>query len=185
MLRRMRGAGITIPVIFLTVLSDDIYEQAALEGGAADFIDKARRLPILLKRLQLIAQGGRSASDTEPVPAPYRVPGVDDEVEHRRLELRRIDLRRGKDRAQHRCHLDLLPDNPMPQAFDINNQLVQINGVGTGDLLTGIGKELADEVLSPLRRSHGALRQAFDFLGVAPRPQDQIEIAEDRRSGDC
>ena len=52
-LRRMRDAGVTIPVIFLTVLSDDIYGQAALEGGAVDFIDKARRLPILLKRLQL------------------------------------------------------------------------------------------------------------------------------------
>src|SRR5215472_9347453 len=48
-LRRMRSASITIPVIFLTVLSDDIYEQTALEGGAVDFIDKARRLPILLK----------------------------------------------------------------------------------------------------------------------------------------
>jgi predicted ATPase len=44
----MRSAGITIPVIFLTVLSDDIYEQAALEGGAVDFIDKTRRLPIAL-----------------------------------------------------------------------------------------------------------------------------------------
>src|SRR6516162_6108360 len=69
-LRRMRGAGITIPVIFLTVLSDHIYEQAALEGGAVDFIDKARRLPILLRRLQLIAQGGRSAPEPEPVRAP-------------------------------------------------------------------------------------------------------------------
>ena len=58
-LRRIRAAGITIPVIFLTVLSDDIYEEAALEGGAVDFIDKSRRLPILLKRLQLIAEGGR------------------------------------------------------------------------------------------------------------------------------
>src|SRR5215813_13706191 len=64
-LRRMRGAGVTIPVIFLTVLSDDIYEEAALEGGAVDFIDKARRLPILLKRLQLIAEGGRSAAEPE------------------------------------------------------------------------------------------------------------------------
>jgi len=64
------SAGITIPVIFLTVLSDDIYEQAALEGGAVDFIDKTRRLPILLKRLQLIAQGGRSAPEPEPVRAP-------------------------------------------------------------------------------------------------------------------
>ena len=69
-LRRMRGTGITSPVIFLTVLSDDIYEQAALEGGAVDFIDKARRLPILLKRLQLIAQVGRSGSEPEPVRAP-------------------------------------------------------------------------------------------------------------------
>ena len=65
-LRRTRAAGITIPVIFLTVLSDDIYEEAALEGGAVDFIDKSRRLPILLKRLQLIAEGGRPASEPEP-----------------------------------------------------------------------------------------------------------------------
>ena len=69
-LRRMRSAGIAMPVIFLTVLTDDIYEQAALEGGAVDFIDKARRLPILLKRLQLIAEGGRSAAEPEPVRAP-------------------------------------------------------------------------------------------------------------------
>jgi two-component system response regulator ChvI len=69
-LRQMRGAGITIPVIFLTVLSDDIYEEAALEGGAVDFIDKSRRLPILLRRLQLIAEGGRPAIEPEPARAP-------------------------------------------------------------------------------------------------------------------
>src|SRR5215471_13152251 len=69
-LRRTRAAGITIPVIFLTVLSDDFYEEAALEGGAVDFIDKSRRLPILLKRLQLIAEGGRSV----PEPQPGRTP---------------------------------------------------------------------------------------------------------------
>jgi two-component system response regulator ChvI len=67
-LRRMRAAGVTIPVIFLTALSDDIYEEAALQGGAVDFIDKSRRLPILLKRLQLIAEGGRPSG--EPAPAP-------------------------------------------------------------------------------------------------------------------
>ena len=32
-LRQMRGSGITTPVIFLTALSDDIYEEAALEVG--------------------------------------------------------------------------------------------------------------------------------------------------------
>ena len=65
-LRRMRRCGIAIPVIFLTVLSDDIYEEAALAGGAVDFIDKSRRLPILLRRLQLIAEGVRPALDAAP-----------------------------------------------------------------------------------------------------------------------
>src|SRR5690242_5053189 len=64
-LRRIRATGTTIPVIFLTVLADDVYEEAALEGGAVDFIDKSRRLPILLKRLQLIAEGGRPSSEPE------------------------------------------------------------------------------------------------------------------------
>jgi two-component system response regulator ChvI len=85
-LRRMRAAGITIPVIFLTALSDDIYEEAALEGGAVDFIDKSRRLPILLKRLQLIAEGGRPSSE----PAPTREAS---------LRLGRLTLRFDTNRA--------------------------------------------------------------------------------------
>src|SRR5215467_1109621 len=64
-LRHMRRSGIPIPVIFLTVLSDDIYEEAALEGGAVDFIDKSRRLPILLRRLRLIAEGRRPVADSD------------------------------------------------------------------------------------------------------------------------
>jgi two-component system, OmpR family, response regulator ChvI len=62
-LRQMRRAGLTTPVIFLTALSDDLYEEAALEGGAVDFIDKSRRLPILLKRIELIADGVRPNAD--------------------------------------------------------------------------------------------------------------------------
>jgi two-component system, OmpR family, response regulator ChvI len=77
-LRRLRRSGVTIPVIFLTVLSDDIYEEAALAGGAVDFIDKSRRLPILIKRLQLIADGVRPGAEPMPepaasAPAPRRV----------------------------------------------------------------------------------------------------------------
>jgi two-component system response regulator ChvI len=64
-LRSLRRAGNTTPVIFLTVLSQDIYEEAALEGGAVDFIDKSRRLSILIKRLQLIAEGARPARAVE------------------------------------------------------------------------------------------------------------------------
>ena len=79
-LRRLRGEGIEVPVIFLTVLSDDIYEQAALEGGAVDFIDKSRRLPILLKRVELIAEGRRPLG--KPDPASPEI------LRHGALELR-------------------------------------------------------------------------------------------------
>jgi len=64
-LRSLRRAGNTTPVIFLTVLSEDIYEEAALEGGAVDFIDKSRRLSILVKRLRLIAEGARPVPEAD------------------------------------------------------------------------------------------------------------------------
>jgi two-component system response regulator ChvI len=85
-LRSLRRSGTTIPVIFLTVLSDDIYEEAALEGGAVDFIDKSRRLSILVKRLRLITEG------TRPPPDDGRR-GVGDVLHLERLELR-FDINR-------------------------------------------------------------------------------------------
>jgi two-component system response regulator ChvI len=86
-LRRLRASGTTTPVIFLTALSDDIYEEAALQGGAIDFIDKSRRLSILVKRLHLITEGMRPL----PEPDPKRPPG--DVVHLGRLELR-FDINR-------------------------------------------------------------------------------------------
>lgn len=62
-LRQLRARGIDIPVIFLTVLSDQIYEETALGGGAVDFVEKSRSLPILLKRMQLIVQGRKPGPD--------------------------------------------------------------------------------------------------------------------------
>jgi len=70
-LRELRQRGIGTPVIFLTVLSDDIYEEAALAGGAVDFIDKSRRLSILVRRIELIAEGQRplpTATQQQPPP---------------------------------------------------------------------------------------------------------------------
>jgi two-component system response regulator ChvI len=84
-LRSLRREGIEIPVIFLTVLSDDIYEQAALEGGAVDFIDKSRRLPILLKRVELIAEGLRSGARSDPSsPEIFRHGGLELRVQTHR-----------------------------------------------------------------------------------------------------
>jgi two-component system, OmpR family, response regulator ChvI len=63
LLRSLRRAGNTTPAIFLTIMHDDLHEEAALEGGAVDFVDKSRRLSILIKRLQLIAEATRPAPE--------------------------------------------------------------------------------------------------------------------------
>ncbi len=73
-LRELRQRGVMTPVIFLTALSDDIYEEAALAGGAVDFIDKSRRLSILVRRIELIAEGQRPLTDTSlPPPSQLRL----------------------------------------------------------------------------------------------------------------
>jgi len=64
-LRHLRASGVEVPVIFLTVLSDQIYEEAALGGGAVDFVEKSRSLSILLKRMQIIIDGRKGGSEDE------------------------------------------------------------------------------------------------------------------------
>lgn len=59
-LRRIREASLAIPIIFLTELTDQIYEEAALQGGAVDFVEKSRSFSILLRRINLIVQGTKT-----------------------------------------------------------------------------------------------------------------------------
>lgn len=59
-LRQLRDKGYQVPVIFLTVLSDQIYEEAALHSGAVDFVEKARSFSILAKRVELILSGAKN-----------------------------------------------------------------------------------------------------------------------------
>lgn len=59
-LRRLRAAEVDVPVIFLTALTDQIYEEAALATGAVDFVEKSRSFTIVLKRIELILAGSKS-----------------------------------------------------------------------------------------------------------------------------
>ncbi|MEM7569617.1 MAG: response regulator transcription factor [Pseudomonadota bacterium] len=59
-LQNLRETGNEMPVIFLTVLGDQIYEEAALAGGAVDFIEKSRSFSIVQRRIELILQGNRA-----------------------------------------------------------------------------------------------------------------------------
>lgn len=95
-LRQMRARGIDLPVIFLTVLSDQIYEEAALAGGALDFVEKSRSLSILLKRVRLILDGNKGAGeDADPAQqASHTLGNLELRLENSRAfwKARRIDL---------------------------------------------------------------------------------------------
>ena len=58
-MQRLRAEKIDVPIIFLTALSDQIYEEAGLLGGAVDFVEKSRSFAILLKRIELILSGSK------------------------------------------------------------------------------------------------------------------------------
>jgi two-component system response regulator ChvI len=69
-LRRLRETDLPTPVIFLTALSDQIYEEAALIGGAVDFVEKTRSFSILLRRIELALGSGRAESVYAPAATP-------------------------------------------------------------------------------------------------------------------
>jgi two-component system, OmpR family, response regulator ChvI len=69
-LRQLRANGHDVPVIFLTGHNQPIYEEAALAGGAVDFVDKSKSFSIILQRLKLAlagAKGTASAATVDPV----------------------------------------------------------------------------------------------------------------------
>ena len=60
LLRALRERGVMTPVLFLTVLGDQIYEEAALSQGAVDFVEKSRSVGILKRRIALSLARGQS-----------------------------------------------------------------------------------------------------------------------------
>lgn len=67
LLRALRQAGVDVPAIFLTVLGDQIYEEAALTQGAVDFVEKSRSVAILKRRIALSVarrEDGAGRTDT-------------------------------------------------------------------------------------------------------------------------
>ena len=61
---QLRSRDIMVPVLFLTSYGQPIFEEAALDAGAADFVDKSRGLAIILQRLSRALT--RRAAPTEP-----------------------------------------------------------------------------------------------------------------------
>jgi len=67
LVRKLRAAGQTIPVVFLTGHSEAMFEEAALACGAADFVDKSKTFSIVLRRLKLALGAAKRPADSAAV----------------------------------------------------------------------------------------------------------------------
>jgi two-component system, OmpR family, response regulator ChvI len=87
-LKRLRASGNEVPVIFLTSLSDQVYEEAALTGGAVDFVEKSRGFAILFKRIELALGGARGRAHRDADAAESASEGEQGDLHIGELELR-------------------------------------------------------------------------------------------------
>jgi two-component system response regulator ChvI len=62
LLVELRHCGVNLPVVFLTGYGFTAHENLAFETGAVDFIDKARGVEILAKRLRRLLKAPKSAA---------------------------------------------------------------------------------------------------------------------------
>src|ERR1700686_5323178 len=62
LLVELRQAGVNLPVVFLTGYGFTAQENLAFETGAVDFIDKARGVEVLARRLRRLLKAPKSAA---------------------------------------------------------------------------------------------------------------------------
>jgi two-component system response regulator ChvI len=62
LLPRLRRRGINLPVVFLTGHTPSTNENLALDRGATDFIDKARGVDVLVRRLRRAVEAAKAAT---------------------------------------------------------------------------------------------------------------------------
>jgi two-component system response regulator ChvI len=63
LLFQLRGHGVNLPVVFLTGYTLPANESLAFERGAVDFIDKARGVEVLVRRLMRVVEAAKAAAD--------------------------------------------------------------------------------------------------------------------------
>ena len=140
-LHQLRGRGIATPVIFLTALSDETHEEAALAGGAVDFIDKSRRIPILKKRIELIVETqNTSAEQAQAQASQIRLGGLELRFDTHRAYWRNqvVELTLTEFRMVSRLALKPGEDVSYRELYDLVHGKDFVAGYGTDGYRTNV-----------------------------------------------
>jgi two-component system response regulator ChvI len=91
LIRQLHERGVRLPVVILSGLAAPTYEAKALDRGALDFVDKARGLSILAKRLRIVV-GWSERESSHRLHPRLRCGALDLHPEFMRATWRGVDL---------------------------------------------------------------------------------------------
>jgi two-component system response regulator ChvI len=181
-LRQLRRDGVEVAVIFLTALSDQIYEESAFATGAVDFVEKSRSFAILRKRIELILGGAKAPARVEPSSGPVLVGELELRLDaHCALwKGRQIPLTLSEFRVVHELASRAGVDVDYRRIYDI------VRGEG---FIAGEGSEgYRANVRSFLKRVRQKFREAddeFDQIGNFPPSSTASSATPKRTSASC
>lgn len=164
-LRSMRARTSEPPVIFLTVLSEQIFEEAALLGGAVDFIEKSRSFTIVAKRIELILAGRRGDEAPPSAPALLEVGALSLDLDSRRARWNghKLDLTLTEFALVHALAAQAGRDVPYRDLHDAARGKGFHAGAGADGYRANIRA-----AIKRLREKFKAVDPAFDAIGNYP-----------------
>lgn len=166
--RRLREAKADIPIVFVTSLNDQVYEEAALMNGAVDFIDKSRSFSILLSRISTVLNGGRgvyaprTASRTQQ-PSVVRCGELELHLHSNRAiwKGKRVNLTLAEFKIVHHLAAEVDRDVPHREIYDI----VRGPGFLAGEGENGYRSNVRT-FIKRIRRKFGEVDPDFDRIAT-------------------
>lgn len=166
--RRLREAKLDIPIIFVTSLNDQVYEEAALMNGAVDFIDKSRSFSILMSRISTVLNGGRGVYAPRPASRPQQASVVrcgDLELHlHSNRAMwkgKRVNLTLAEFKIVHHLASEVDRDVPHREIYDI----VRGPGFLAGEGENGYRSNVRT-FIKRIRRKFGEVDSEFDRIAT-------------------
>ncbi|MGE5538994.1 MAG: response regulator transcription factor [Gemmatimonas sp.] len=182
--RKLREENIDIPIIFVTSLSDQVYEEAALMNGAVDFIDKTRSFAILLSRISTVLNGRKGQSAPRPLRSNQQAVVQCGDLElhlHSNRAMwkgKRVNLTLAEFKIVHHLASQVDRDIPHREIYDI----VRGPGFLAGDGENGYRSNVRT-FIKRIRRKFGEVDTAFDriatYSGFGYRWMGEGSSAED------
>src|SRR5262245_43905430 len=166
LMQRLKSAQVSVPVIFLTSLRDQIYEETALMSGAVDFVDKSRSFSILLSRIGLVVRRAKANNETvvsSAAPAIMRRGDLELHLNSNRAfwKHQRVDLTLAEFRIVYQLSLQTDNDLSHRQIYDIVRGPGFIAGEGENGYRANVRT-----FIKRIRRKFGEVDDKFDRIAT-------------------